>query len=125
MHIKIKRMKISLAEMFESLQNKKTRRKSVKHVKHNILHLKTSKIDKNAPFRAVFRFCETRETISSECGCLYSGKMHHCFAGDGGFAFAVGNWRYAQHKRGKAKGERFCKASVNRRRAVGGGRERL
>ena len=41
-------MKISLAETFERLQNKKTRRKSVKHVKHNILHLKNSKIDKIA-----------------------------------------------------------------------------
>ena len=87
-------MKISLAEMFESLQYKKTRRKSVKHVKHNILHLKTSKIDKIALFGVIFRLCETRETISSECGCLYSGKMHHCFAGDGGFAFVVGNCRY-------------------------------
>lgn len=56
-------MKISLAEMFESLQNKKTRRKSVKHVKHNILHLKTSKIDKIALFGAVLGLCETRETI--------------------------------------------------------------
>ena len=63
-------MKISLGEMFESLQNKKTRRKSVKHVKHNILHLKTSKIDKIALFVAVFKFCETRETISSGRGCL-------------------------------------------------------
>ncbi len=63
MHIKIKRMKISLAEMFERLQNKKTRRKSVKHVKHNILHLKTSKIDKIALLGVIFRICETRETI--------------------------------------------------------------
>lgn len=72
-------MKISLAEMFESLQNKKTRRKSVKHVKRNILHLKTTKIDKIALFGVIFRICETRETISWERGCLYSGKMHHCF----------------------------------------------
>ena len=56
-------MKISLAEMFERLQNKKTRRKSVKHVKHNILHLKTSKIDKIARLGVIFRICETRETI--------------------------------------------------------------
>ena len=70
MHIKIKRMKISLAEMFESLQYKKTCRKSVKHVKHNILHLKTPKIDKIALFGAVFGLCETRETISWERGCL-------------------------------------------------------
>lgn len=57
-------MKISLAEMFERLQNKKkTRRKSVKHVKHNILHLKTSKIDKIALLGVIFRICETRETI--------------------------------------------------------------
>ena len=48
----------------------KIRRKSVKHVKHNILHLKTPKIDRIALFVAVFRFCETRETIPSERGWL-------------------------------------------------------
>lgn len=64
MHIKIKRMKISIAEMFERLQNKKTRRKSVKHVKHNILCLKVPKNDKIALLGAVFFWlCETRETI--------------------------------------------------------------
>lgn len=64
------KIKITLAEKFESPQNKKIRRKSVKHVKHNILHLKTPKIDKIALFGAVFRLCETRETIPSECGWL-------------------------------------------------------
>ncbi len=63
-------MKISLAEILKRLQNKKIRRKSVKHVKHNILRIKAPKIDKITLFGAVLGFCETRETIISECGCL-------------------------------------------------------
>ena len=99
MRVDIKKMKITLAEKFESPQNeKKIRRKSVKHVKHNILHLKPPKIDKITPIGAVLGFVKHVKQFSRSAVGYNRATCTTVLRVAEALFFAAENWRYAQHK---------------------------
>lgn len=77
---------------------KKIRRKSVKRVKHNILHLKPPKIDKITPIGAVLGFVKHVKQFSRSAVGYNRATYTTVLRVTEALFFAAENWRYAQHK---------------------------